>query len=180
MKKYLIGIVVLILIVSGAYYLGFKKNIDEKSAILPNGTELDDNSMSDVSGENNDNIVPVDEKVVTLSIVSISGPTSLKIGETGNWTAKITAPIGTNLKYQIEWGGEGEDGIAGPFSVIHDPSKPISFSHAYSYLKPYNYTLIFKIWDANKCSPIFNVPNEAVIESQKCIVSSQIKISVGN
>ncbi len=173
MKKYLIGVVTLILIVGGVYYFVFKKVSDEKST-TPN--ELVDSSSDNSLKENDDNTI-VDEKVVQLSIDSISGPTSLKIGETGKWTANITAPTGANLKYQIEWGGEGEDGIEGPFSVLYDQSKPISFSHTYAYLKPYDYTLLFKVWDTDKCSPILSTPFD---ESHECVISSTIKVSVGN
>jgi hypothetical protein len=110
----------------------------------------------------------------SITINSIAGPTSLNIGQIGTWTVNTTAPTTSKLKYLIEWGGEGSDGIFGPYFAT---SNNILISHAYS--KAWTYNLTAKVWDDNTCDPIFDVPTQIVQDSQRCVVSKQITVVVG-
>ncbi len=41
-------------------------------------------------------------------INGISGPTSLKVGETGTWTVKVNNPTNSSLSYSVQWGDESK------------------------------------------------------------------------
>jgi len=82
-----------------------------------------------------------------LSINSVSGPTSLAIGQTGTWAVNATAPSGTNLKYSVDWG----DVIATPVvaGLKTETSQTSTFTHSYG--RAGTYTVRFLVSDNSMC-----------------------------
>lgn len=80
----------------------------------------------------------------TISINSVSGPTSLAIGQTGTWGLNVTAPSNTNLTYSVDWGEISSMTQAtgvNPTKV----NQGSTFTHAYSQAGAY--TVKFKVSD---------------------------------
>lgn len=67
------------------------------------------------------------QKAPTIS--GISGPPSLKVGETGTWTIKASDPSGGTLSYYVLWGDETPDIRA---SAHQNRVQTTSFTHVYS------------------------------------------------
>lgn len=66
-------------------------------------------------------------------ISGISGPTSLKVGETGTWKVTATDPLKGILNYQITWGDEPHQTGALPPEPSADAAAQVStFTHAYA------------------------------------------------
>ena len=66
-------------------------------------------------------------------INGVSGPTSLKVGETGTWTVQASDPENGTLNYSVIWGDEGTMASG---SMMSPPSVPVqqtaTFTHTYS------------------------------------------------
>lgn len=65
------------------------------------------------------------------TISGFSGPTSLKMNETGTWTVKASDPEGQQLSYYISWGDEAQyaSGIQTSLPVF---TQTATFTHVYS------------------------------------------------
>ncbi len=65
------------------------------------------------------------------SISGFSGPTTLRVDETGTWTVKASDPEGQQLSYYVSWGDELQyaSGISTSLPVFTQTS---SFTHSYS------------------------------------------------
>jgi PKD domain-containing protein len=67
-------------------------------------------------------------------ISSFSGPTTLKVNETGTWTVKATDPLNGTLMYSVYWGDDPEaNSLRGgvrskPEQWVQTPT----FTHAYA------------------------------------------------
>ncbi|MDP3993548.1 MAG: PKD domain-containing protein, partial [bacterium] len=96
-------------------------------------------------------------------ITGVSGPTALKIGETGTWTVKASDPDGTVLSYSVSWGdagiGQGLTAPAGSATL-----QTATFTHSYATAGAY--TVTFSVSDnagASAQSSITVAVGEAVI-----------------
>jgi hypothetical protein len=77
-------------------------------------------------------------------IDGISGPTQLKVNETGTWTIKAHDPEGGYLYYSVDWGDEtklAEESLETTAKI----TQTTTFTHSYS--KEGNYTITFEIRD---------------------------------
>ncbi|MDP3947527.1 MAG: peptidoglycan-binding domain-containing protein, partial [bacterium] len=68
----------------------------------------------------------------SISISGISGPTTLKVGETGTWKLGVAYGTNTELSYRVIWGDEvsGMLESSGSASSLYDVQKAV-FTHAY-------------------------------------------------
>lgn len=66
------------------------------------------------------------------SISGFSGPTTLKVNETGTWTVKASDPEGQELSYNISWGDEGQYTASGIRTSLPVFTQTTSFTHVYS------------------------------------------------
>lgn len=97
-------------------------------------------------------------------IHGVSGPISLIVGQTGNWTISATDPNNVALAYSVLWGDE-------PLADTNQMSSPLSstflqtatFSHAYA--QPGNYTVAFYVRN-NSGNTAISTTNVAVIQGQ--------------
>ena len=76
-------------------------------------------------------------------ISGISGPTTLKVGETGTWTIKASDPNNGTLSYSVIWGDEwfgvaGEAATMPPY--VPKVNQTSTFTHTYSRAGVYNPT----------------------------------------
>jgi len=73
-------------------------------------------------------------------ISGVSGPTALKIGETGTWTVKASDPEQGVLSYSVRWGDEN---ITGAYSAAQrnwSYTQSATFTHSYASAEVYNPT----------------------------------------
>lgn len=66
------------------------------------------------------------------SISGVSGPTSLKIGETGTWVVKASDPENGLLSYYVNWGEFFGDSAVGAVSPVLLSSQTATFTHSYA------------------------------------------------
>ncbi|MFZ2555950.1 MAG: peptidoglycan-binding protein [Minisyncoccia bacterium] len=66
------------------------------------------------------------------SISGFSGPTTLKVDETGTWTVKASDPEGQELSYNISWGDEAQYTASGIMTSLPVFTQTTSFTHVYS------------------------------------------------
>lgn len=78
----------------------------------------------------------------SITINSVSGPTSLSVNQTGTWSLNVTAPSNTNLTYSVDWGDLAMAGGAGGNSNS-SVNQGSTFTHAYS--SPGTYTVRFTV-----------------------------------
>ncbi|MFA6354405.1 MAG: peptidoglycan-binding protein [Candidatus Paceibacterota bacterium] len=81
-------------------------------------------------------------------ISGVSGPSSLKIGETGNWTVKAYDPENDYMFYDVRWGDEPQPPMGTPTPVqmlIPTKGQTTTFTHAYQTAG--NYTVKFTVSD---------------------------------
>ena len=93
-------------------------------------------------------------------ISGISGPTILKVGETGMWTVKASDPENGYLVYSVSWGdnlSETPTTNSGPASY----SQTATFTHSYSKAGIYNPTFI-------------------VTDNQGLYAETSVSVNVGN
>jgi hypothetical protein len=89
---------------------------------------------------------PITSSRTDLIINSISGPTTLVIGQTGTWTINASDSVSNDLSYGAIWGDEGKGGDYPPnYDVSLANSKSSSFSH--SYQDSFKYTIDFVVRD---------------------------------
>jgi hypothetical protein len=68
-------------------------------------------------------------------ILSFSGPTTLKVSETGTWTVKATDPLNGTLMYSVKWGDDAEGNNLSGSAVRSKPEQWVqtpAFTHAYA------------------------------------------------
>lgn len=87
----------------------------------------------------------ISPNIVNPVIAGITGPKSLKVGQTGTWTVKVKNPIEGNLSYSVDWGDSiapsyFKEGGTGSVQVINQTA---TFSH--NYVRPGNYTIRFTV-----------------------------------
>lgn len=68
----------------------------------------------------------------TPTISGFSGPTNLKVNETGTWTVKASDPEGQELSYNVSWGDEGQYTASGIRTSLPVFTQTSSFTHTYS------------------------------------------------
>ena len=84
-------------------------------------------------------IVSADSTNLPPVVDGVSGPTSLKVGETGTWTIKARDPENGALSYSVDWG----DGVPRVF-ITNDTAaspfvqQPSTFTHSYATAGRYN------------------------------------------
>lgn len=77
------------------------------------------------------------------SISGVSGPTTLKIGETGTWSVRASDPENGPLSYSVIWGDESimaSGGVASPTAAAIQQS--VTFTHSYATAGTYYPTFI--------------------------------------
>lgn len=79
-------------------------------------------------------------------ISGVSGPTQLKVSETGNWTVKASDPEQGILTYSVVWGDETTGSAFAPTSKSSTYTQTTTFTHSYS--KSGDYTIAFVVKDA--------------------------------
>ncbi|MDP3948070.1 MAG: peptidoglycan-binding protein [bacterium] len=74
----------------------------------------------------------------SISISGISGPTMLKVGESGTWKLGVAYGTNTELSYRVIWGDEvsGMPESSGSASSLYDVQKAV-FTHAYQSVGTY-------------------------------------------
>lgn len=84
---------------------------------------------------------PTAQKNLPPVIHGISGPTVLKIGETGTWTVKASDPENQPLNYSVVWGDETTAPMSlAPVSGSTEITQSATFTHAYNQTGTYNPT----------------------------------------
>lgn len=83
------------------------------------------------------------------TISGFSGPTSLRINETGTWTVQASDPDGEQLSYYVSWGDERHyaSGISTSLPVFTQTS---SFTHTYSTAGTYVVTVVARDVDGKE------------------------------
>lgn len=76
-------------------------------------------------------------------ITGVSGPTSLKVNETGSWTITANDPDGGYLSYTVDWGDAASAQPTSDKSQTQD--QKATFTHSYS--KAGTYTIAFTVTD---------------------------------
>ncbi len=142
----------------------------EPSRSIPDGLyivqvcEVNSDSICDSS----DSYVEIVSKDLSqnqnISIDSVSGPTTLAVGQTGTWQVNIVAPTTTNINYSVDWAFPNDSPFALPsFSKAVNKSTTgnfFTFSHAYP--KAGTYTVNFYFDNGIIC---FNYPCAARLET---------------
>lgn len=75
------------------------------------------------------------------TISGFSGPTTLKVNETGTWTVKASDPEGQVLSYSVSWGDEAQT-AQGLMTALPVFTQTATFTHAYSSPGTYMVTVI--------------------------------------
>lgn len=115
-------------------------------SIIPTGAYVVRVSNSENAGvsDQSDNyfkITPNDGTVNNSPVISgVSGPTALKVGETGTWTVKASDPAGGALSYYVLWGDETPEIAA---SAYQNKVQTATFTHTYS--REGNFTPAFTV-----------------------------------
>lgn len=83
------------------------------------------------------------------TISGFSGPTTLRLNETGTWTVRASDPDGGQLSYYVSWGDEIQyaSGISTSLPVFTQSS---SFTHAYSTAGTYVVTVVARDVDGTE------------------------------
>jgi len=93
-------------------------------------------------------------------ITGVSGPQSLKVGETGTWSVKAYDPDGQYLSYSVVWGDEEVlSKISAPSSIMNQTA---TFTH--SYAKAGTYTPVFTVSDNQGASAVSSLTVTVVAE----------------
>ncbi len=79
-------------------------------------------------------------------ITGVSGPTQLKVNETGTWIIKAYDPEKGYLSYDVYW-GDLTSGVAGGVSQMYDKTLQQSASLTHQYRSASTYTIIFTVTD---------------------------------
>lgn len=79
-------------------------------------------------------------------VSGVSGPTALKVGETGTWTVKAYDPEGGSLSYSIVWGDEGASTVASP-GVTKEMLVQNTATFTHTYYGAGTYTPVFYVTD---------------------------------
>lgn len=112
-----------------------------------------------------DNNIPVvNPKPV---IHSLSGPTSLKVGEVGKWSISSSIADNSSLTYEITWGDENNYPYYGLKVSSQTYSQNTSFEHTYN--SPGVYTITIKVRSVNgqvtETTQTVNVENQVSAEA---------------
>jgi len=94
-------------------------------------------------------VLPKDGNNQAPVISGISGPTTLKVGETGTWTVRASDPENGSLTYSVVWGDEVKLPIGSSLMPTADygvPNQTATFSH--SYASAGSYKIIFNVFDS--------------------------------
>ncbi|OJI08199.1 MAG: hypothetical protein COX02_01670 [Candidatus Vogelbacteria bacterium CG22_combo_CG10-13_8_21_14_all_37_9] len=92
---------------------------------------------------------PCPNNTGNITLNSVSGPSSLEIGQTGTWRISVNAPAGSNLTYRVAWGEM--DGYMGSSARPLSPdliNQTGTFSHSYSGSGTYN--VRFWVYDESR------------------------------
>lgn len=113
----------------------------------------------------------------SVTINSISGPTSLNVGQTGTWKVNVTAPSNTSLTYSVDWGdrdllANGLTGEKPPLSV----SQSSTFTHSY----PVAGTYIVKVTVKSSRLSVGNCPTNVSCDPVEDTANASITVVVGN
>jgi len=73
-------------------------------------------------------------------ISGVSGPTTLRIGETGAWTVQASDPEKGVLTYSVVWGDEKAFGVSSLAPKLSTSTQTATFTHSYSKAGTYNPT----------------------------------------
>ena len=87
---------------------------------------------------------PSTNKPPTIS--GFSGPTTLRVNETGTWTVRASDPEGRELSYYISWGDEAQYTASGLMTSLPVFTQTTTFTHVYSV--PGTYTVMIIARDA--------------------------------
>jgi len=113
-------------------------------------------------------VLPKDGNNQAPVISGVSGPTTLKVGETGTWTVRATDPNNGTLRYWVWWGDER----SGPLTNIGDSTSPVyaqtsTFTHIYN--EPGNYSPRFLVLNDTKYSAETSLTVNVVSQTQPAI-----------
>ena len=79
-------------------------------------------------------------------VSGVSGPTNLKVGETGTWTVKAYDPENGSLSYSVVWGDESVMALGGATAPrTMSVQNTATFTHSYNTAG--NYTPVFYVTD---------------------------------
>ncbi|MEM4633545.1 MAG: PKD domain-containing protein [Candidatus Anstonellaceae archaeon] len=136
-KRFLIAILAIYLVHSLAFALESRQVVvaDELPSPVGNSNQV---YHQEVPAPEPENLPPV--------IVSISGPSSLQVGQVGTWTISAYDPEGGPLTYSVRWGDEEQQPIYTQSRAI----QVASFNHAYHV--PGTYYPTFRVYDAQGAS----------------------------
>lgn len=139
----------------------------QEAKVCPNGT-----SVSRIAPSCEFAPCPDQTTNQTPIIYGIGGPTSLKVGETGNWTIKASDPEEKMLVYSVVWGDETVG--AAQLSPLQPTSyvQTASFNHSYS--KPAIYNPTFTVSDESGLGAKTSI-SVKVGEATSPLVSEQVK-----
>lgn len=110
-----------------------------------------------------------------ITINSVSGPNSLKIGQSGTWTVNATGPSGANLTYSVDW-GERYNSFTGSLSSKEAVSQTSTFTHSYS--QSGTYTVKFTVRNNVDCKYPSITGNTANSSFAPCGTSAQSSLTV--
>lgn len=87
------------------------------------------------------NVLPGTTSNLPPVVTGVSGPTNLKVGETGTWTVRAYDPENGSLSYSVAWGDEFimEPGVA-PMLRITPTQNTATFTHTYNQVGTFNPT----------------------------------------
>jgi len=84
----------------------------------------------------------------TVSITSLTGPTSLKVGQNGTWSITATNQSSGNLSYAVRYGDEVVY-VSGTAANFRAPNNDSTAGFTHSYTNPGTYTLTFTVTNAS-------------------------------
>lgn len=84
-----------------------------------------------------------------INIDSVSGPTSISVGQTGTWQVKVTAPTNMNLTYSVDWGDNLVYPTSANSAVLGNVNQTSTFTHTYN--QSGTYTVKFRIDNGVVC-----------------------------
>lgn len=80
-------------------------------------------------------------------ITGVSGPTSLRVDQTGTWTVNATAPANSQLSYSVGWGDRVFYPMVANSAIATPVQNSATFSHSYS--QAGTYTMDFTVTSDN-------------------------------
>ena len=104
-----------------------------------------------------------------ITINSVSGPNSLNVGQTGTWMVNATAPSGTNLTYNVDWGDMVYPIAAGAANI----SQTATFTHSYN--QAGTYTIKFTVSGRSVCP---SCPAGMVCQLEPCVPPNSAQTSI--